>query len=107
MRVYASSVAERFDRIESRMLGVERATSAPATPKSVVSISSQNTPDGKHDSTDVESNPDEAEIEAELGKKHNTHTHTLSLVLLLSSFSTTAESDRKTGEAQEKERATQ
>ena len=29
------------------MLGVEKATSAPATPKSVVSISSQNTPDGE------------------------------------------------------------
>ena len=55
------------------MLGVEKAISAPATPKSVVSISLQNTPEGKHDSTDVESNPDEAEIAAELGKLVKMH----------------------------------
>ena len=108
MRVYATTVQERLDKMESRVSGVERATSAPNTPQSAVVLSSQDSPQEKNDSTDVDSNPDEAEIAAELGKsKHNIikiQMNTCSIKYMYVAFISAAKRERAEEKRQKKER---
>ena len=73
MRVYANEVSGRVDRLEQRVAGVEH-RSAPPTPQSTISVSDSQSPaQNKPDSSDVDSNPDEAEIALELGESLDTY----------------------------------
>ena len=72
MRVCANEVSGRVDRLEQRVAGVEH-RSAPPTPQSTISVSDSQSPaQNKPDSSDVDSNPDEAEIALELGESLDT-----------------------------------
>ena len=72
MRVYANEMSGRVDRLEQRLSGVEH-RSAPPTPQSTISVSDSQSPaQNKPDSSDVDSNPDEAEIALEVGESLDT-----------------------------------